>query len=359
MKHSAFARGVRASALGVACLGLGASCVNGDFDPQVLVNGVRVMVVRADRPYAPPGSEVNLEALVVDGRAAKPRPLEVYWLPLRCDNPRDDLYYACFASLLPSSGPAGAAGRPPLPDWLEPGTDVTGFLPRGTKYKVTLPPDIISSHPVTPGADQPYGLSIVFFIACAGHVRIAGVDTSQRSQQLVPLSCTDDEGNALGPDQWIFSFARVYAFETLANQNPVIESLTLTQADGTSAPVDLAAGITVAPCLADGNRKRSCPAPKLSVNVPEPSWESRPPPKDGPNDERHELIFSSYYFTPEVGAFASDGAVLYDAVKGKVKDSGVALVPPAEPGDGHAWIVVQDNRNGVAWVDLAVHIRTR
>lgn len=357
--RSVLVRALRTSALALVGLGLAASCVNGDFDPQVLVNGVRVMVVRADRPYAPPGTDVNLEALVVDGRASKPRPLEVYWLPLRCDNPRDDLYYACFSSLLPSSGPSGGAGRPALPDWLKPGTDVTGFLPRGTKYKLTLPPDIISSHPVTAGADQPYGLSIVFFIACAGRVRIAGVDTSQQSQQLIPLSCTDDDGYALGPDQWIFSFARVYAFETLANQNPVIDSLTLTQPDGTSEPVDLAAGITVAPCVDAGNRKKSCRGPKVSVNVPESSWESRPPPRDGPNDERHELLFSSYYYTPAVGAFEADGAVLYDAIKGKVQNSGVAIVPPAEPGEGHAWIVVQDNRNGVAWVDLPVHVKAR
>jgi hypothetical protein len=356
---------VRAIAAAAMAVGLGPYCVNGNFDPQVLVNGVRVMVVRADKPYAPPGAEVNLEVLVADGRADKPRPLEVYWLPFRCDNPRDDLYYACFSSLLPNSGPkTGTGARPPVPDWLKPGADVTGFLPKGTKYKVTLPPDIISSHPQTAGSDQPYGLSIVFFIACAGHVRIADVDTSQQSQQLIPLSCTDDDGNALGPDQWIFSFARVYAFETLANQNPVIESLTLTQPDGTSQPVDLAAGITVAPCATPptassgcGARKKSCAGPKLSINVPESSWESRPPPKDGPNDERHELLYSSYYYTPEVGSFDGEGTILYDAVKGKVANEGLAIIPPGEPGEGHAWIIVQDNRNGTTWVDLPVHVK--
>lgn len=344
--------------LAIPLLALGASCVNGDFDPQTLVNGVRVMVVRADKPYAPPGATVTLEALVADGRAQKPRPLETYWLPFRCDNPRGDLYYACFASLLPNAGPKTGSGAPPVPAWLKPGADVTGFLPKGTKYSVTLPNDIISSHPVVAGADRPYGLSIVFFVACAGRVRIANVDASQKSQQLIPITCTDDEGVPLGADQWTFAFARVFAFDELTNQNPVIESLTLTQADGSSAPIDLAAGITVAPCATTGaSRKKSCAGPKVTVNVPESSWESRPPPKDGPNDERHELLYSTFYFTPEVGAFAADGTVLYDAVKGKVADNGVAIVPPAEPGEGRAWIVVQDNRNGATWIDLPVHVR--
>lgn len=341
----------------VLALGLGA-CVNGDFDPQVLVNGVRVVVVRADKPYAPPGSDVALEALVVDGRAEKPRPLETYWLPFRCDNPRDDLYYACFASLLPKgTGPQGGSG-PSLPSWLQPGTDVTALLPKGPKYTVKLPADLVTSHPAVAGADQPYGLSFVFFVACAGRVRIASVDPSSKSQQLVPVVCTDDDGNALGPDQWVFAFARVYAFDALANQNPVISGLTLIQPDGSQAPVDVSAGITLAPCTASGSgRKRSCGAPKLHVEMPDSSWEVRPPPKDGPSDERHELVYATLWYTPEVGGFEADGTVLFDAVKGRVEDNAIAFVPPAKAGEGRIWVVAQDNRNGASWLEVPVHVK--
>ncbi len=40
-----------------------------EFDPSSRVTGLRVLAVRADNPYAPPGSTVNLTALAVDPAA--------------------------------------------------------------------------------------------------------------------------------------------------------------------------------------------------------------------------------------------------------------------------------------------------
>src|SRR5215469_11844801 len=47
-----------------------------DFDPSSRVTGPRVLAVRADLPYAPPGATVQLSALAVDPAA---RPLTWGW----------------------------------------------------------------------------------------------------------------------------------------------------------------------------------------------------------------------------------------------------------------------------------------
>src|SRR4051794_15385822 len=51
--------------IGVSCVALFLGC-GGDFDPASRVDNLRVLAVRADAPYAAPGSVVHLEALAHD-----------------------------------------------------------------------------------------------------------------------------------------------------------------------------------------------------------------------------------------------------------------------------------------------------
>ena len=310
----------------------------GQFAPQTLVASVRIIVTRSDKPFAKPGDTVSLEALVVDQRPVKARPMKNYWIPFACTNPRDDLYYACFSALTPNAGPPGTTGMG-LPGFLRPGSDITGFLRVGATYDFMVPADIISSHPPAPGADAPYGLSIVFFIACAGRVKIANIDPTSKNPQLRPIQCTDDDGNELSPDDWVFAFTRVYAYETLTNANPVISAVTL---DGN--PVTVSDGITVAPCMG-----KKCTTYKLGADVPDSSWE--------PSRDQHEAIYSTFYYTEPVGDFDSDGRVIFDGAKGKIDDHAVTLTPKAKPGEGTIWIIVQDTRGGATWVELPVHVK--
>lgn len=310
----------------------------GQFAPQTLVQSVRVILTRSDKPFAKPGDTVRLEALVVDQRPVKARPMKNYWIPYACINPRDDLYYACFSALTPNAGPPGKTGMG-LPGFLRPGSDISGFLKEGTTYDVTVPTDIISSHPPAPGADAPYGLSILFFIACAGHVKIANIDPTSKNPQLRPIQCTDDDGTELPADDWVFAFTRVYVYETLTNANPVISSISL---DGT--PVNLSDGITVSPCAG-----KKCTTYKLAADVPDSSWEL--------SASQHEAIYSTFYYTEPVGTFDSDGRIIFDGAKGKVDDHAVELTPSAKPGEGKIWIIVQDTRGGASWVELPVHVK--
>jgi hypothetical protein len=324
-----------------------AHCNASSFDPQTLVGSVRVIAARADKPYARPGDVVNLEALVVDERPTKPQPMKTYWIPLLCTNPRDDLYYACFSSFVPNAGPMVSGPPQNLPPFLRPGADITAFLSEGTTYKVTLPGDIITKHAATPGADEPYGIAFVFFIACAGRVRVADIDFMSKNPQVMPIRCTDDDGVELGPDDWVFAFTRIYAYDHQTNENPVIDSVVV---DG--QPISLREGITVPPCTS-----KDCKKPKIDAVVPVTSWEERPVSASDPTTPRHELVYAMYYFSRDIGTLDVQGRVLWDATKGKVDDTAVVLSPSEFVAEGHIWIVAQDNRNGTSWVEVPVHVR--
>src|SRR5207237_754898 len=64
---------------------LAAGC--SDFDPASKVYGVRILGAKADAPYARPGQEVHLDLLAVDGRADKPKPMQIAWIAAPCVDP--------------------------------------------------------------------------------------------------------------------------------------------------------------------------------------------------------------------------------------------------------------------------------
>ncbi len=169
-------------------------------------------------------------------------------------------------------------------------------------------------------------------------MKIANIDPTSKNPQLRPIQCTDDEGVELPPADWVFAFTRVYVYETLTNANPVISAVTL---DGN--PVDVSAGITIAPCAG------TCTKHKLAADVPDSSWEL--------SANQHEAIYATFYYTEPVGTFDSDGRLLFDGAKGKIDDHAVELTPSAKGGEGKIWITVQDTRGGATWVELPVHVK--
>src|SRR5689334_19584689 len=105
-------RRLRLASLLVACAtGVAFASCGGDFDPASLVNSVRVLAVRADKPYAKPGDSVELEMLAFDGRKDKTRPMAISWIPVPCINPQNDTYYFCFSQFA-SRTRDGDAGVP-------------------------------------------------------------------------------------------------------------------------------------------------------------------------------------------------------------------------------------------------------
>jgi hypothetical protein len=342
---------------------LGSACGGTAFDSQSKVNSVRLFGVRADKPYAEPGETVTLEVLATDARESKPLPLTVYWIPIVCINPRQDLYYLCFLpSELPDGGAIDGGSRlvsPFPPDAgadeadagaargaggalssIPVGVDLSSMLPKGNTFSFRMPDDVIQPRP----GSAPYGLAIVFNVACAGQVRLAA-RVDGRPQQ-VPIQCTDQDGVPLSPNDYVIGINRVYSYADRANTNPVIEKVTVDGVD-----VDPAMGVTVDRCVA--SRRAACKPTKLDVRVSSASWEPNPNP-DG-TETQHEQIWVAYY--SDIGDLKDEARLLFDAKKGRIDDSAVEYRAPYAAGEGTLWAVVHDNRAGAAFVTLPLHVR--
>jgi hypothetical protein len=325
----------------------------GDFDPQSRVDSVRLFAVSADKPYADPGDTVTLTALSTDQRLQQPLPLTIYWIPIICMNPPQDAYYNCFATST-NGGVSGAeliavgslngltgtdANGDSLLRQIPTGVDLSDFLPQGPSFSFPMPEDAIQTHE----GDTQYGLAIVFNVACAGRIEFAPIDPSAGPQQ-VPILCTDEAGNPLTPSDYVIGISRVYSYAGQTNANPVIDAVTT---DG--AVVDPSLGITLGRCTTKKNA--DCPAVKLDVQVPDSSWE--PNPNSG-EENLHEQIWVDYYSNR--GNLDNDARLLFDTRQGRIDDSGGNFRPFKDPGDGQLWVVVHDNRGGVSWSVIPVHV---
>ncbi len=361
--RSTFARGGSFAALRMTLCVIVATlaCNSGDFDPVSKLTSVRVLATIADKPFAKPGDTVNVEALAVDARADRTLAMHVYWLPWVCNNPRADLYYACFAQLGSQLAQLGELKRKglPLPPDTPPGLvclgiaalgqtkDVTACLQEGSKFTIPVPANAVTSHPMVQGAPAPYGLSIGFYIACTGGVRLLPIDPANVSGQTLPLGCFDETGNQLGPDDYVFGFSRVYAYDDITNANPVIESVTF---DG--KPVVLSQGVVVPRCT---SKTESDCEHAVNVEVPDSSWELVLGNSDSDTATRHEEIWAAYFHT--IDKTKSPSRILFDPSSGRVDGSANRFIAPSVAGNGEVWIVVHDNRDGAAWTSFPVYVQ--
>jgi hypothetical protein len=343
------------------------ACGNSGFDPASKVDSVRMFVVRADKPYAKPGETVTLEALTTDARQDHTRPAKIYWIPILCLNPQNDLYYLCFAppgdgghsagttTLIPigaladagaadagASADGGAfAGNNPFAS-IPTGVDLGPFLPQGPTFSFQMPVDAVKTREGSP----PYGLAIVFNVLCAGRIEFATRDPNGGVQQ-VPVLCTDENGVKLPPSDYVIGISRVYSYLDRTNTNPVIEAMTLAGQD-----VLQAQGISVDHCTTD--HERDCPEIKLGVRVSDSSWELNPSDVTR-TGVPHEQIWVDWY--SDIGSFDNEARLLFDTQMGRISDSDDTYRAPKDPGDGTLWGVVHDNRGGASWIVVPLHVR--
>lgn len=335
-----------------------AACAGEGFDPASRVDSVRLFAVRADKPYAKPGEVVTLEGLTTDARKDRPRPLKLYWIPVACLNPRDDLYYLCFAALGGSGSarlfpagnvgngadaggaPSGAGGDSGALGALPPGTDLTPLLVEGPTFSFRMPDDAVQERPGV----TPYGVVFVFNVACAGRVVLGSPDAAKGPQQL-PIVCADENGEPLPASDYVIGMSRVYSYADRVNTNPVIDAVTL---DG--QPIDPAAGVTLDRCTT--GKLSECKGVTFDVRVPDASWEDNATPG---NEGAREQIWVDYY--SDRGELQDEARLLFDTRSGRVSGSEVTFRPFKEPGEGHLWAVVHDNRGGVSWSVVPVRVK--
>lgn len=335
----------------VASGGVAASCAAEDFDPVTKVDSVRMFAARADRPYAKPGETVTLEVLAADGRRDPSPPMTIAWIPLLCQNPPNDLYYLCFtpaAKLTPiglaASGASAGGGASFSLDQIPPGVDLTPLLPKGPKLTFIVPEDVVQPRTTTA---TPYGLMVVFNIACAGKITYQPPNAEAGPQQL-PIACTNASGERVPPSDYVIGLTRIYSYPDRKNENPVIESITLD-----SVPVDVRRGVEMETCKT--SLRRDCPKLRFDVRVAESSWEVAegaitPEGIQG----REQVWYSVYSDIAEVGA---EARLLFDATRGAPPETFVELQAPNVAGDGNLWVIVHDSRGGAAWSVLPLRAR--
>jgi hypothetical protein len=204
----------------------------------------------------------------------------------------------------------------------------------------------------------PYGLAILFNIACAGHVELVPLDPN--NVQAPPIGCFDAQRNRLGPNDYVIGFTRVYAYDNNPNSNPVIESIHVegahyAEADGgpiANQMLSINADGTTATISPDCSTGK-CSSIHIDPIVPASSQEvdntSATPQK--------EQIWAAFVST--FGSFTDDVRLLYDtsgAVSRSARDQDNQFQAPDHSGDGMIWIIVHDNRGGASWVAVPVKV---
>lgn len=408
---------VRAVCGGIVAVGAwtSSSCSPSGFSSQSLIQSVRILGASADQPFARPGERVNVTFFAFDGRSAADRsgaPLNLDWIPttgpgevVPCVNPASDAYYACYpelgASSLASPSPsatdsgvavvdagidfdAGGAGLGSLDACAPDGAPCVASLDTGapdacpsdgaacatsadasiaqpvmSTAAFTMPLDIVTSHPPVAGT-SPYGLAIVFNMACTGHVQFVPPSSSIPNPQQAPVGCFDDAGTALGSDDYVLGLTRVYSRLApdggyYTNANPVISGIHLppcTLAVQGSVPSFTSPPIT-AICTPS-----YCPNVTFGAVVPESSWELNPLALDSQGNPQHEEIWVDYYST--FGGFSGQTRLLYSPTTGAESGSDTAFEPPAlgpnDVHDGFIFAVVYDDRGGSSWASIPTHV---
>lgn len=293
-----------------------------DFDPPSEVSTLRVLGVRADAPYAKPGTDVRLDALVYDGSAAAAsRSAKVTWLGA-CFDPPGDAFSACYGALDPSA-----------------------ITTNGDAATLALPADLISRRATASGGSVPYGVAYAFFAACAGEVR--PVPQSQ-SPVGVPFGCFDPAtGAPVGRDGFVAGYATVWASDVLTNANPVVSGASFAGAPATStvsaarcteSSVDDCAGVPFAPFV--------------DPSSAEDDWATTIPG----HAVAKESLWVDYYAS--VGRFEKDVRVVNDPDAGWQSSYAGSWQPaPGFVGTAHLWAVVHDSRGGTTWIQQDVEVR--
>jgi hypothetical protein len=326
---------------------VGSGCSAG-FAPISQVDGLRVLGVVADKPYAQPGDQVTFTMTYADGYIDPKDPnavrkIQILWLG-GCFDPPGDLYYGCYPQLAPIFANFDPKNPPP------------GVLGGGDTFTITLPDNIISSRPAPPEGMPYYGIAYVFFAACAGNIRPVAPEGTGAAGSF-PLGCFDDTNNRLGADSFVPGYTQVYAFaDGRINTNPVVKGVTV---NGKPLPDGPGGAMAVQRCTVPENDRlgpqggcgkrdvtQECEQYDFSIDVPKDVAEVDPDAKDMSGNMLHEGVWVDYF--ADQGSFDSPTRLVSDPTTGVLSatERGSRWTPPGDPGLATIWIVVHDARGG-------------
>lgn len=267
------------------------ACSSDSFEPVSYVDTLRVLAVRADQSWAPPGETVHLDTLVADptggGRA-------ISWAWSSCENPGSQELSDCRASAAP-------------------------FVLGAPARDVTVPLDALADRPPS----DPIGTVGVLFAACAGALSLVPTAAS-------PVTCVDPAGRVNDRSSFMWGEKRIVA-APIRNANPAIADVLL---DGSSwGENDVR---VLAPC--DRGSVSDCDASlrhRLEIVPARGSAEMV--------DGQQELLVAFF--------FVSSGGVADDFARADVGTlaTDLATIHTPEETPATAWLVLRDDRGGVGW----------
>lgn len=376
MRASALLRRGTAALLALA---IEAGC-GAEFDPGSELANLRVLAVKKSLPYARPGDSVDLTLLWHDATPGRPPP-QIAWVAV-CENPPADLFEACFAQA-PSLSPDELSARLSLPD-------PTAASPND-HFSFATSSDIISSRP--PPADPsatPYGLSYVFFAACAGQL-----DALSSSDAQAPFVCYEeldgvpgfsDGDNRRDSRDFVLGYSAVFAYEEYRNENPRVTGMRFGDATlWPDSPAEVAAAAPpgavlasardlcigegcglvppdpddVEPCLEeltlDACLEGDCDTIPVQPLVDPVSAELDEAASVRGSSVLREQMWVNYYSSG--GTVEEEVRLLNDAETGFITDTSTDYEAADTARVSHVWAVAHDNRGGAEWARLRVCTR--
>ena len=353
----------------------------GGFESPSRVNSLRVLAVKTrvrgatdadftDVASGMPGGRVRLELFGVDGANAggsSPRALQTAWFG-GCHNPPTRQFYACYPGLKAAAATLDrelvSEQNAMLPTNLYRATanaDLSKLSEgAGTAFEFELPENILSAAPRTDRDPIHFGVSFVFFAACAGVL-----EARPELDNQIPVGCVDPvTRKELGAKDFVTGFTTVYTYDGAVNRNPTLEHLTLggVEVEGTcSSDADCAV-----PANADAGLARRCgEAGQCVIQVPrcvppncpkfliEPELSSTSGEVLPGGD--NEIIWANFYAT--AGGLGVATELLNDRVLGRIAEPGSFFTPPklAIP-KVDLWLTVDDQRGGTDYRHFSVDV---
>jgi hypothetical protein len=366
-----------------------------EFDRVSEIETLRILAVQKDVPYARPGETVNLSMLWRDGSDKAGRQVEVNWLSW-CFNPPGDLFFSCFANVDPTTITITAEKSvcPLARDrWVRrPNSGVDDALAQPTSgagraanpqcdstFSFQMPSDILDRPRPSDPTQPHYGLAYVFFAVCAGTLS----PEQGQNERDFPFVCRDEQGNRLGPDDFVAGYTAVYAFEPLPddgtgkpesereirNNNPPTLGFLLDEVEASERCIgdecrdlrdrwgnfdcDRSPTQCVPSCEDDGDE--SCPPHKIRPLLAEGFAEEDVVSNATRGRSITEQMWINYY--AERGGVKSEVRLLNDAFTGVNRDYGTEFYAPKESGMTVVWAVVHDNRGGTSWVGMPIWVK--
>jgi hypothetical protein len=364
-----------------ALLALGSGC-GAEFDPGSELRGLRVLAVKKNVPYARPGEGVDLTMLWYDAEPGRAPP-QIAWLAV-CENPPADLFEACFTQI-PDLTTDELQARISLPD--------PAAATANDRFSFVTSSDIISSRPPPAENTTPYGLSYVFFAACAGQLDLLAAEVGANSE--LPFVCYDEldmmPGFSAGDVRkdsrdFIIGYSAVFAYDEYRNNNPSItgarfgdvtlwpdspaEVAAAAPPDAVLAPArDFCIGDACAPpvpemedaepCLdaltIDACVEDDCDTIGVQPLVDRASAEVDEAATARGSETLGEQMWVNYYSSG--GELDEEVRLLNDAVRGFSADTSTRYQAADSARVSHLWTVAHDNRGGTEWARLRVCTR--